>query len=73
MSIHRAGQLTLWGFGVLYAAVMGMLVAVNAPAVSSFWKPILLVLSAIAFGGLVAMLVGMLIRVDKHDRASGPL
>lgn len=69
MSIHRAGQLTLWGFSVLYAAVMGILVAVNAPAISSFWKPIVLALGAIALAGLVAMLVGMLIRVDERDQA----
>ena len=68
MSVHRAGQLTLWGFSVLYAAVMGILVAVNAPAISSFWKPTVLALSAIAFAGLVAMLVGMLIRVDERDQ-----
>ena len=69
MSVHRAGQLTLWGFSVLCAGVMGILVAVNAPAVSSFWKPAVLTLSTLAFAGLVAMLVGMLIRVDEHDRA----
>jgi xanthine/uracil permease len=69
MSVHRAGQLTLLGSSVLYAGVMGMLVAVNAPAVSSFWKPIVIALGAIALAGLVTMLVGMLIRVDEHDRA----
>ena len=67
MTIHRAGELTLWGFSVLYVGVMGMLVAVNAPAVSSFWKPAALTLGGIALGGLVAMLVGMLIRVDERD------
>ncbi len=69
MTIHRAGQLTLWGFSVLYVGVMGMLVAVNAPAISSFWKPAVLTLTAIALAGLVAMLIGMLIRVDERDRA----
>ena len=69
MSIHRAGQLTMWGFSVLYAGTMGILVAVNAPALASFWKPAVLALSAIALSGLIAMLVGMLIRVDERDRA----
>ena len=69
MSIHQAGQLAIWGFIVLYAGLMGILVALNAPAVSSFWKPAVLTLGALAFAGLVAMLVGMLIRVDKRDRA----
>ncbi len=68
MTIHRAGQLTLWGFGVLYVGVMGMLVAVNAPAIASFWKPTALTLGGMALVGLVAMLIGMLIRVDERDR-----
>ena len=69
MSLHQAGQLSIWGFGVAYAGIMGILVAMNAPAISSFWKPTVLALSAMALGGLVLMLVGMLVRVDERDRA----
>jgi hypothetical protein len=69
MSSQRASQLTLWGFSVLYSGLMGILVAANAPAVSRFWKPTVLALSAIALAGLVAMLVGRLIRVDERDGA----
>ena len=64
----RPTNLTLWGFSVLYAGVMGMLVAVNAPAIASFWKPTALTLGGMALVGLVAMLIGMLIRVDERDR-----
>jgi hypothetical protein len=67
MSSHRASQLTLWGFSVLYTGLMGILVAANAPAVSRFWKPTVLALSAIVFVGLVVMLAGRLIRMDERD------
>jgi hypothetical protein len=73
MSIHRASQLTIWGFCVLYAGLMGLLVAVNAPAVSPFWTPALLAFSATAFAGLVAMLTGRLARVNGDDGPGGPL
>ena len=69
MSLHRASQLTIWGFGALYTGLMGILVAVNAPAVSPFWKATVLALSATALAGLVAMSVGRLVTVDERDRA----
>jgi hypothetical protein len=68
MSLHRASQLTIWGFGALYTGLMGILVAVNAPAVSPFWKATVLA-SATALAGLVAMSVGRLVTVDERDRA----
>ena len=69
MSIHRAGQLALWGFIVLSSGIMAILLAINVPAASAFVKPIVLTLGAITFAGLVAMLVGILIRVDERDQA----
>ena len=69
MCLHRASQLTIWGFGALYTGLMGILVTVNAPVISSFRKPTVLALSAIALAGLVAMLVGRLVRADERDRA----
>ena len=69
MTIHQAGQLTLWGFSVLYVGVMGLLVAINAPAISSYWKPAALGLGSIALGGLAVMLTGALIKVDGRDQA----
>ena len=69
MSIHRAGQLGLWGFSVLSTGIMAILVAVNVPGFSAFLKPIVLTLSAVTLAGLVAMLVGILSRVDERDQA----
>jgi hypothetical protein len=66
MSRYRASQLTLWGFSVTYCAIMGILVAVNAPAAAPFWTPLGIVLGAIAFAGLVATLAGRLVKVEDE-------
>jgi hypothetical protein len=68
MSLHGASQLTLWGFGAVYVGIMGMLVAMNAPAASPFWKSLVLALGAVAFAGLVATLTGRFIKVDDERR-----
>jgi hypothetical protein len=47
---------------------MGMLVVMNAPAVSAFWKSLILVLGLVAFAGLVATLTGRFIKVDDERR-----
>jgi hypothetical protein len=65
MSLDKATLITMWGFGALYIGLMGLLLAINAPALSKFHTPVLLVLSAIALIGLAVMLLGRLSKA--HD------
>jgi hypothetical protein len=67
MSPHKANQLTLGGFSALYVGCMGTLLAVNAPVIVDFRKPVVLFLSAIALAGLAVMLVGRLAKVDENS------
>lgn len=70
MSLHKANQLVLWGFGALYIGLMGILVAINAPVISGFSRPVVLVLSAITLAGLAVMLIGRLTKVDESEKGT---
>ena len=67
MSLRKANQLTLSGFCAFYIGLMGILMAINVPAISGFRRPVLLVLSAIALAGLTAMLIGRLTKADESE------
>jgi hypothetical protein len=68
MSLDKATLLTMWGFGALYIGLMGILLAINAPALSDFRTPVLLVLSSIGLVGLAVMLIGRLSKaVDSEE------
>jgi hypothetical protein len=69
MSLRKANQLTLSGFCALYIGLMGILMAINVPAISGFRKPVILVLSAIALAGLATMLIGRLSKADEGEEA----
>ena len=73
MSIHRASQLTMWGFGVMYTGIMGVLVVLDAPAMAPYWKLAVSAFSALALAGLVVMLAGRLVRLDDQDSEQGPM
>ena len=70
MSLRKANQLALWGFCASYIGLMGLLVAINAPFISGFRRPVVLVLGAIALAGLAVMLIGRLTKVDESDESA---
>jgi hypothetical protein len=67
MSLRNANLLTLWGFCALYIGLMGILVAINVPVISDSWRPVVWVLSAIAFAGLAATLIGRLTKAGESE------
>jgi hypothetical protein len=67
MSLRKANQLTRSGFCAFYIGLMSILMAINVPVFSGFWRPVVLVLSAIALAGLTAMLIGRMAKVDESE------